>query len=192
MSNRILINARIVAIAACTLVAASPILPAGPQPVTALKTKQAPVIDGKLGDPVWAEAKWREDLSELDTGKPAETATRFAIAYDDRFFYVAIRCAEPILNTIKAAVVDRDDPQLSNDDVVGMFVAPGPQRTDYYRFLVNSKGVLGDAACHQSGAVRDTAWNSATQVATALGTREWTVELAIPLADMDLGKPAPG
>ena len=192
MNARILMNTRILAIAAFTLVAASPRLQGGPQPVIAVRARQAPEIDGKLGDPVWAEAKWREDFSELDTGKPAETATRFAIAYDDRFFYVAIRCEEPTLDKIKAAVVNRDDPQLYNDDVVGFFVAPGPQRTDYYQVVFNSKGVIGDAACHQSGTVRDTAWNSETQVATSLGKREWTVELAIPLADMDLGKPAPG
>ena len=192
MNTRIFISTRILAFAVFALVAANPLLQAGPQPVTAIRAGQSPEIDGKLGDPVWADAKWREDFSELDIGKPAETATRFAIAYDDRFLYVAIRCAEPTLDKIKAAVVNRDDPQFSNDDVVELFVAPGPQRTDYYQFEFNSKGVIADSASHQSGTVRDAAWNSATQAATSFGKREWMVEIAIPLADLDLGKPAPG
>jgi len=176
----------IVAIAHLTLSFA---LPAAPlSAVTARRAGQPPVLDGKLDDSVWQEAKWQEGFSELGTGKPAAPATRFAIAFDDRFLYLAIRCAEPKLDKLKAAVTQRDDPQLYNDDGVELFVAPGSQRTDYYQLEINSKGAMADAAGHQSGTVRDAAWNSSAQVATSIGEGEWMVEMAVPLADLEMGE----
>ena len=160
--------------------------------VSARRTEYPPLIDGKLDDPVWKDAKWQEGFVELGTGKPADTATRFAVACDDRFLYVAFRCAEPDLDKLKAKMTKRDDAGLYGDDVVELFVAPGPQRTDYYQFEVNPKGTVADAAAHQSGTVRDIAWNSGVQVATAVMEGEWTVEMAVPLADMELGVFASG
>ena len=184
-------NTLIPALAALLLTASST-LHAAPPPVTAPRSGQAPVIDGNLVDLIWRSAPWQKGFTELGTGKPSERDTRFAVAYDDRFLYVAIRCTEPNPEQIKAEVTQRDDTRLYNDDVVELFVAPGPQRTDYYQFELNSKGVLADAACHQSGTVREATWNSAVQVATSRANGEWIVEMAIPLADMELGKPAPG
>jgi hypothetical protein len=160
--------------------------------VSAKRTEHPPLIDGKLDDPVWKDAKWQEGFVELGTGKPADTATRFAVACDDRFLYVAFRCAEPNLDKLKARVTKRDDAGLYSDDGVELFVAPGPQRTDYYQFEVNPKGTVADAAGHQSGTVRDAAWNCALQVATTIGEGEWLVEMAVPLADMELGASASG
>ena len=165
---------------------------AQPSVVFAQRTQTPPAINGKLEEPVWADVKWQDAFSDLGTGKSAEPATRFAIAYDDKFLYAAIRCAEPNLDKLRAAVSKRDDIQLFSDDVVELFVAPGPQRTDYYQFEVNSRGVLTDAAGRQSGTVRDVAWNSKAQVATSVTEGEWLLEMAVPLADMELGKSAPG
>ena len=165
---------------------------APPAAVSAQRADRPPAFDGRLDDVVWKSAEWREGFSELGTGEPAEPATRFAVAYDDRFLYVAFRCAEPSLDTLKAAVTQRDDNRIYGDDEVELFVAPGAQRTDYYQFQVNSKGVVADAAGYQSGTVRDAGWNSAVQVATAIGDGEWLVEMAVPLADMELGAAVPG
>jgi hypothetical protein len=139
-----------------------------------------PIIDGNINDSIWKEAKWQDGFTELGTGKLAEQGTRFAIAHDNGCLYVAIRCTEPKLDKIKAVVTRRDDSQLYNDDVVDFFVAPGPQRTDYYQFQINSKGVVADAAGRQSGTVREASWNSALQVATTAGNGEWTVEMVRP------------
>ena len=161
-------------------------------PVSALRVEQPPAMDGKLDDPVWKEAKWQEGFTELGTGKPAETLTRFAVAYDDRFLYVAIRSSEPNLDKLKAKVTKRDALDLYRDDSVELFVAPGPQRTDYYQYDVNPKGTVADAVGRQSGTVREASWNSGVKVATSQGEGEWIVEMAVPLADMELGKPSAG
>jgi hypothetical protein len=124
--------------------------------------------------------------------QPAETPTRFAVVFDDQSLYVAFRCVEPSLDKLEAKVTTRDAPELDHDDVVELFVAPGPQRTDYYQFDINSKGTVADAAGLQSGTVRDVAWNAPVHVATSKGEGEWVVEMAVPLADMELGKSAPG
>jgi len=165
---------------------------APPSPVIALRVESAPQLDGTLDDPVWKEATWQEGFTEPETGRPAETPTRFAVVFDDQSLYVAFRCVEPSLDKLEANVTTRDAPELDHDDVVELFVAPGPQRTDYYQFDVNSKGTVADAAGRQSGTVRDVAWNAPVHVATSQGDGEWVVEMAVPLADMELGKSAPG
>ena len=98
----------LVALAAATLFATSLALHAAPPPpVSALRVEKAPTLDGKLDDPVWKEAKWQEGFTELGTGKPAETPTRFAVAYDDRHLHIAIRASEPNLDKLKAKVTNR-------------------------------------------------------------------------------------
>ena len=184
---------RLAILVALTQFAASFTLQAAqPAPVSAQRVEQPPALDGKLDDPAWKEAKWQEGFTELGTGKPAETPTRFAVAFDDRFLYVAIRATEPNLDKLKTKVTKRDSYDLYRDDGVEFFVAPGSQRTDYYQFQVNSKGVVADAAGRQSGTVREASWNAPVQVGTASGEGEWIVEMAVPLADMELGKPSAG
>jgi hypothetical protein len=160
--------------------------------VSALRVERAPTLDATLDDPAWGEASWQEGFTELETGEPAAAPTRFAVAYDDRCLYVAIRATEPNLDTREANVTARDSLDVSRDDRVELFVAPGTQRTDYYQFQVNSKGVVADAAGRQSGTVREASWNSAVKVATSSGESEWIVEMAVPLVDMELGTLTPG
>jgi hypothetical protein len=160
--------------------------------VTAVRTAVPPVIDGTLADPAWQNARWQSDFTLLGDETPAAPATRFALLYDDRTLYFAARCTEPKLDQLKAAVTQRDALHLYSDDVVELFVAPGPQRTDYYQFEINSTGVVADAVAHQSGTVRDASWNCAVQVATAKGDGEWIVEMAVPLTELELGDNTPG
>jgi hypothetical protein len=160
--------------------------------VPVLRMGSAPAIDGKLDDPVWKEAKWQGGFVELGTGKPAVAPTRFAVAHDDRFLYVAIRATEPNLDQLKTNAPTRDSDDINRDNVVELFVAPGPQRTDYYHFEVKSKGVLADAAGRQSGTVRETSWSAAVEAGVAAGQGEWGVEVAVPLADLEPGSSAPG
>lgn len=186
-------HSRHLVLAAAALVSLPPLLEAAQTPtVSALRVEQAPALDGKLDDPVWKEATWQEAFTELGTAKPAETATRFAVAFDDRHLHIAIRAAEPNLDTLKVRTTSRDSLNLQSDDGVVLFVAPGAQRTDYYQFQVNAKGVVADAAGRQSGTVRETSWNSGVKAATSLGDGEWIVEMAVPLVDMELGTLTPG
>ena len=184
---------RLVILAALTQFAASfTVQAAQPASLSAQRVEQAPTLDGKLDDPVWKDAKWQEGFTEVGTGKSAETPTRFAVAYDDRHLHIAIRSSEPNLDKLKAKVTKRDSLDLYHDDGVELFIAPGSQRTDYYQFQINSKGVVADAAGRQSGTVREASWNSGVKVATSLGEGEWIVEMTVPLVDMELGQPSSG
>ena len=184
---------RLVILAALTKFAASfTVKAAQPASLSAQRVEQAPTLDGKLDDPVWKDAKWQEGFTEVGTGKPAETPTRFAVAYDDRNLHIAIRASEPNLDKLKAKVTKRDSLDLYHDDGVELFIAPGSQRTDYYQFQINSKGVVADAAGRQSGTVREASWNSGMKAATSLGEGEWIVEMTVPLVDMELGQPSSG
>ena len=50
---------------------------------TALRTREAPVIDGKLNEAVWQQATWSSRYVDILTGGPTVHDTRAAIVWDD-------------------------------------------------------------------------------------------------------------
>jgi hypothetical protein len=160
--------------------------------VTAQRTDRAPVIDGILDEPVWKEAKWQDGFTGLGMAKAAEPGTRFAVAYDERTLYFAAELAELALDKVKAGITRRDDDRLFSDDCLELFIAPGPQRINYYQFIVNSRGVLTDIEHGQAGVVSNFGWSCNARVATSRGDNLWRVEMSIPLAELDLGPEGAG
>lgn len=182
----------------CHLTLALVLLPlfanaASDRTVTALQAESPPALDGKLDEAVWSGATWKSEFTELGTDGASEAKTSFAVAYDDDFLYLAVRCAEPDgTGALKATSRDRDSREVYLDDSIEFFVAPGTQRTDYFQFQINAAGSVADAAGRQSGTVLETSWTSRIEVTTHKGEMEWTVEAAIPLADLEFGPGAVG
>ena len=65
--------------------------PAAVRDLTAVRASPAPVIDGRLDDPVWAAAVPVGGFLQRDPdeGKPATEETVVRVAYDDHALYVA-------------------------------------------------------------------------------------------------------
>ena len=72
----------------------------------------APVIDGRLDDPVWREAAFLDEFVQrqpLD-GAPATEATEVYIAYDSANIYIGAHVYYSQPNMIRANRADRDRP----------------------------------------------------------------------------------
>jgi photosystem II stability/assembly factor-like uncharacterized protein/tetratricopeptide (TPR) repeat protein len=155
-----------------------------------VKTDAKPHLDGRLDEPIWRKAKSAALQSpQHDDGDwPAEVLA----AHDDEFLYLAIRCrnapgdVEPLAEDDPTRPVKRPrDGDLSSQDRVEVFLDLDRDYSTYYRLAVDRRGWTNDSFWG------DTTWNPEWFVATRREKNEWTVEAAIPLAELTGTPPKP-
>lgn len=144
------------------------------------------MVDGRLDDEAWKHAPRLGSFTVLGTGEKAAPGTTFMLLYDDEYLYFGAEMDEPDVASLHAVRSEPDDVRLHEDDCVELFLAAGKQRTNYYQFLINPKGVLTDQERVQGGVVYDVRWNSGARSAATVGDKKWTVEMAIPWASLDM------
>lgn len=143
--------------------------------------KQAPVIDGKLDDEAWQNA--RLNLSDWVSYNPLRgdtivQQTEVFVTYDEKNLYFAFRCLDPEPDKIKTSVSRRDG--LFSDDWVGLSLDAMGNGQISYDMFVNPSGVQADildssASGEDSGV--DWVWTSAAQ----RDERGYSVEIRLPL-----------
>ena len=158
-------------------------------------TGSPPVIDADLGDACWRDATLASGYISLD-GDWARPQTTGFVTYDDTCLYLAFHCHERAVDKISATAKSEDEAGilLGDDDHLGFFLDTNHDRASYYRFALNSKGVVYEAACEYGarGLSSDKSWNPEWEVKTAVGAKHWTAEIRIPFASLGVGKPEPG
>ena len=101
------------------------------------------VVDGRLDEPVWAQAARLTGFSlyaPVD-GRPAPDSTEVLVWYSAKAIHFGIRAfAEP--GTVRASLGDRD--KSYSDDYIGIFLATLGGRRQATVFAVNPLGVQGD------------------------------------------------
>ena len=162
------------------------------EPVVPAPAVRPPVVDGRLDEAAWKQAPRLGNFTGLGSGETAEPGTTFRILADDKFLYFAAEMEEPATASLVADRTHPDDAHLHEDDCVELYLAVGKQRTNYYQFVINSRGVLGDREWVQGGVVSNIQWNSGARVATTVEKGKWTVEMAIPWAALDMKEASTG
>ena len=149
--------------------------------IVAKRAATAPVIDGKLDDPAWQRPA--DTLEFRSPGcDPMPLKVQGWITYDDTCCYVAIRSQEPRLDLLTCKVKERDAAVYS-DDCVEFFLNVDREKNEYYQFVVNPAGVVYDSLR------RDGSVNTSVKAAAGREAAAWTVELAIPWADVKVAPP---
>ena len=152
--------------------------------IVARRAATAPVIDGKLDDPAWQRPA--DTLEFRSPGcDPMPLKVEGWITYDDTCCYVAIRSQEPRLDLLTCKVKERDAAVYS-DDCVEFFLNVDREKNEYYQFVVNPAGVVYDSLR------RDGSVNTSVKAAAGREAAAWTVELAIPWADVKVAPPLKG
>lgn len=148
---------------------------------------KAPVIDGKLNDKAWSEAKWGDDFYQFRpyNGRKATQKTVFKILYNDNNLYVAIRCYDTEPNKIARRLTRRDH---IDGDWVGIAIDSHFDRRTAYGFLVSEAGVKYDGKYTNDNSHSDRTWNPIWYVKTSKDSKGWVAEMRIPLSQLRFAK----
>jgi len=138
---------------------------------------EAPTIDGKLGDAVWARrAQPLRGFSYKTAGVNYQTQSW--LCRDERYFYLAARC----FDDSPAKLVAKNE-ALWRNDCLELFIVPEKKARFFTHFIIDCDGKFEGRTW-----VPDE-WDEATagpevklDVKTGREARAWTVEAAIPIA----------
>ncbi len=142
-------------------------------------------MDGNLSDDGWRGATRIDRFFEIEPGDNLEpkVPSEALVTYDDKFFYVAIRCFDPHPRKIVAPVVDRDDISDSMD-FAGVFLDTRDDRRTAFEFFVTAANVQYDAVKDDVSGNEDASpdfyWDSAARI-----THEgYVIEMRIPFSSL--------
>ena len=168
------------------------VLPPGQYAVDAPRLPGAPVLDGKLDDPVWQSATLLDNFIqyEPDEGVPAEQKTEVRVGYDTQNLYFGVRCYDSEPDKIVAAIRQRDG-ALDYDDSVRIFLDTFHDRKNAFTFWVNPLGAMTDGVLRNEGEEQSLDWDGLWDAATSRDGEGWTAEIAIPFKTLRFAKNDP-
>lgn len=163
--------------------------PSDPPPKAAMhctRTTAPPQLDGRLDDDCWK-------AGALGLGDPAaKTAVLFGpaevrLAYDSEFLYVAVLCAKASGGEYESDDAPRThDGADDNRDRVRLLLDLDRDYATWFELVVDSRGWTADRCWD------DAAWNPEWFVAAKTDAACWTIEAAIPLAELASKAPQAG
>jgi hypothetical protein len=167
---------------------------AGPnEPAEALKqgkvvrafrvTGTPPTVDGRLNDEAWTAADVVTDLVQRDpdNGKPMSEATRYQVAYDDRYVYVAVAADDSSPASVAAGLGRRDE--LPSSDQITIGFDPRHDHLTAFVFRTNPSSVQFDFALTDDDRM-DRDYNAVWEVQSQITDGGWTAEFRIPFSQM--------
>lgn len=177
--------------------------PEGPPPPKALghcrRIDERPRLDGLLDEPFWDAA----DRLRLKTGRSSFSTSRFEptkeppekelrplfsevrFAYDREFLYLAVRCLKQAGGDYASDDGPRPrDADLTPHDRVAIRIDTDRDYTTAFELAVDHRGWTRDSCWG------DATWDPAWYVAVNCDEQAWTVEAAIPLAELTTEPPA--
>lgn len=160
---------------------------------------QPPDVDGRLDDAIWKSAEAVVLRSATGGWTAPSQRTEARVLADDRAIYFGVRCYEAEPDRIIAAPLEKMG-IVNTGDTVQLFLDPGHREEpgEYFHVAVNPKGTVYTArGCGAfdprarytvEGKLAEKAapkkWSPDVSTKTAMFEKGWTVEVAIPLADL--------
>jgi|CXWL01.1.fsa_nt_gi hypothetical protein len=165
-------------------------------PVTyeAPRTNQPVVIDARLDEPAWQDARRIELIYEVRPGenvKPPVDTTAY-VTYDDDNVYFGFDARDPDPKAIRANLTDRD--QSFRDDFVGVILDTFNDERRGFEFFVNPLGVQMDLTVDDltNGDSEDASWDAIWSSAGRITAEGYVVEMAIPFSSLRFQKGGAG
>ena len=114
--------------------------------ITALRVKEAPVLDGRMNDAAWEKAQASGPLlqEQPDEGAAGSERTEFRVVYTSTALYIGVWCFDREPEKIISRLMARDSP-LPKDDAVCIALDPFLDRRNGYWFMINPNGAQSDA-----------------------------------------------
>jgi photosystem II stability/assembly factor-like uncharacterized protein/TolA-binding protein len=155
--------------------------------LTCVRAETRPRLDGRLDDAVWQRAK--PAMLQSAQHDDGEWPGVVMLAYDAEFFYIGAHCragpgATPPPQTGSMPARQRDA-DLSGHDRIEVLIDIDRDYATYFRLVIDDRGWTNDS-CWGDGT-----WNPEWYVAAKWEGDAWTVETAIPLAELTGQPPRP-
>ncbi len=150
------------------------------------RVDKAPVVDGVIKQDEWGKPLAGQ-LADNASGKAVAWATTVWLTYDKDNLYLAFRLDEPEMDELICMVTERDG-DVWQDDGMEIFLDPTNTKNEdvYYHIMVNAAGVVADRQGAPNSMGLDWVWDAeGIKAKTTRGADYWTIEMAIPLADME-------
>jgi len=143
------------------------------------------VIDGRLDPAEWAGAIEVSGFRVSGSEKLAPEQVVMRVMYDPQNLYIGVTCLESEMKKIKMAVNEKDGP-FWTDDSIEFFLDPKHDHETYWQFAATA------GAAQYDNYKGDSLWNSDWKCAVQRGPDAWTVEAAVPFADLKVSAPTAG
>ena len=156
--------------------------------LTAVRTMQAPNIDGRLDDAIWRTAALIDTFVQEEPleGAPATEKTEVRVAYDKDKLYFGVYAHYSDVSLRRANRSDRD--KLDNDDTVMVVIEPFLDYLRGYSFSVNGYGVQSDSMIVVQNATSEASGNLSFNALYYSGGQlvddGWTAEIAVPIKSL--------
>ncbi len=158
-----------------------------PPRMAVVRTKQPPVLDGRLSESAWSLAETTDPFVETRLGGPAAVDASAKLLWDARFLYLAVE----VRDTLLQASDTEHDARLWERDCVELMFDPDGDAIDYFEIQVSPRGVVFDTRYDSRREPRPFGhldWDSGARVGVfARGEIDdekrddgYTVEIAIP------------
>jgi len=147
-----------------------------------VRADERPKLDGILDEPIWSQEK----PHSLSSSTPSAEMQLY-LAYDNEFFYLALRCTKlPDMSYAADSQPRAYDANFAGQDHVTLRIDVDRDYATYFQFAVDHRGQTSDSCWH------DTTWNPRWFVAAGGDVDAWTIEAAIPLSELTARSPQPG
>ena len=146
-------------------------------------TVDKPHLDGRLDDVVWKLAK-PVTLQMIEGQKESGCLSAAVFAFDEEYLYVAVSCQKAAGIDYSAKEATRaSDSDLSARDRVNILLDIDRDYATYWKLTIDHRGWPVESC------FGDATWNPQWFIAAAGDDQYWTVEAAIPLAELCPKKP---
>lgn len=145
----------------------------------ATRASQAPRVDGRLDDGVWAQARPSTQFTQKypDEGAAPSEPTEIRVLYDDDALYIGVSCVQK--RSPLALQLSRRDREIQADQVSLSISSRHDGRTAF-RFAVTASGVQSDGMFFDDNRYSRT-WDETWDAEVARTADGWSTELRIPL-----------
>jgi len=146
----------------------------------AVRTDTPPVIDGKLDDAVWQNARVIDDFTQTlpVEGDPPTERTEVRLLYDSEALYLGIRMYDSEPDKLIATQMTYDETQVADDRINLLFDTFDDQRNGYF-FQINPVGARSEALIENNERFRRE-WNTIWYARASIDDQGWVAEFAIP------------
>ena len=154
----------------------------------AVRTRTSIGVDGRLDEPVWAEAPAITDFIQSNPaeGEPGTEPTEFRVAFDDNAIYIGAMLYDSFPISGRLA---RRDMGARDFDYLTINLDSYHDHETSYSFLVNPSRSRRDAVSSSGGGGGrgpggDTSWDPVWEVATQITDVGWSAEMRIPFSQL--------